>query len=232
MRQTFLTLPMDIQIYIYYNHLNVIDRARVYMALPKELRDAFTSPYEEKQWGTFFKAVIDNKVNTLSSTTRKLIELQWQNDPTIKEASVNIPEIERIHKIHNLPIESLTYDELMYIMNTLKPNDFKKIESHPVFTNAMVQGDIFGPSLLFYNIVYNCMATNPELVLHMSSKYDLSTMKHLLKYFTYSVDTLETLLQAFVDLNKNELDEIYAVCIDNLHIDSAELVRNKVKNLD
>jgi hypothetical protein len=94
-----LELPFDVQQAV-LKHLHVKDRAKLTMALPKDLRTRIggcKNSATERRLGLLSKAVAKKHVRKLTPAIERFLKLHCEgSDPTIKEMARAIPEVEQV----------------------------------------------------------------------------------------------------------------------------------------
>ena len=249
-------LPADIQQMV-YDRLHACDRAKLYIALPKQSRrDLRVQPsYKECALTVLSRAIQKHKVKRLSYAMLNFLKDCDKDDPTCAPIIEAFPEVAKTMKcksILNHKPSSTFYDKIFE--NSLTEADAKVITLDYFYatryTVARFSLDTF--KLLYQHSTAFCeyikdiskylsdvsTAYNVDLVnelLENKEKYDITNdiltyyRRCVVNFYTVSWKYLSDTYLAHINFTKEELEKVYENVLDLMDIKSAEKIEKVLK---
>lgn len=250
----FTQLPNEIQ-HIVYGMLNVEDRVKLAMALPKQSNaHVVTYPKQrEKKLGLIAGAIRKHQIPKMTTQIRRFLSSCEQTDPTIAEIAEQFPEVksDNFNQNHTKQLAkdivdgTTTIDEIKTIIKTYndieqdedirtcmyraKPRGFKLLMECPVTRDYIVKNQ----KNIFFNM-FNYR--NPILVNHIVNVdgfgLDIPSMrasvaKSIQEYCYSMVYIPESLdmILKYLNLDERAKDKLWLRCMENMQVDAAVMIR-------
>jgi len=216
----FLDLPFDLRAKV-YNSLNVQDRTRLNIALPKQYKKEMKPIKTEKRLGVLSNAIKKKRVTKLSRAMTDFLCTQVsKEDPTLQDISaiLSIPPLVLTSNI--ITAESIaaasTREQFEHIIRNVPPELYDNVIAHPMFNSRSPQTVMADYYVLCNSVLFDYIATN--------QKTDIARFRSSIKFTVYSVDILRVILKHFT-LTPEERDAMYVYAIENMYTDSAALLQ-------
>lgn len=216
-RQTmFAELPSDIQGHI-RDSLNVYDRARLMVALPKSITKHLRKkdPKVERSLGILSKAIRKKRLRGLTHPIRLFLEGSVDmQDPTLSDMVVFVPEVMHVTQKKATLQDATDIDTFLHSVATTEPKDVQNVLGHRFFAENP-------QSVLFKCMQYNMALL--EAIVPLCDATHIQYIKSRVKFMTYNMDSFRFLLR-LVDLSRDELEEVYTYAVGEMCIEAAVYV--------
>jgi hypothetical protein len=219
----FTELPHEVKETIAYK-LNVCDRTKLNCVLPKNER--FKQTYD-KSLGVLHKAICRKKlIQKMNTTMRDFLHTISNKDETLNEIKNEIPDM--------FKKEIVELDEKDRIFSIIKQCDIKTYQNLRI--NALYN-DVFKDDEKLTILLHEMVWCNPVLLEYIFNNeketYATAIIKYIQRNFKYSLYNTRSckIILEHSNFSKEYLEELYIKCIENLYIDTAEVIERHLNNV-
>lgn len=215
----FKEFPRDVQECIAYK-LNVRDRTMLNCVLPNSER--FVKGYD-RSLGIIHKAIVKNKVKKISTILRDFFKTLPYDDATLHEIRNILP--------YMFTADALEADRKDYIFTIVKScniETYKQLRTDDFYKDVFTDQSKSLKDLLYIIAVWN--HTLLEYIF-INDTLDMSVLEQDLPYMFHSIDTMKIVLK-HLSLSKQVIEKMYVRSVENMGIDTAELLYAHLKTLE
>lgn len=216
----FCDLPKDIKEKIFDN-LDIFDRTRLNMALPKHSKMCHKNRSSENKLGVVTKAIKKKYITKPSPQVRNFFSTIDHSDPTTLLINEIIPSI--VFKNKEIDHVSIEKDQLKEIIKNADRATFEKMRANPLLGDIDIQKSLMQTCLIYNPALFDYIASNNLI--------DKEYARSHIKYYCTIDDCLNVIIKHFV-LSDTEVKDMYTACILEMSTKCANILDGMMRSRD